>query len=132
MAAKTLRCVVVTPEKAIVDTQADSVVVPLYDGQAGFLPGRAPLVGRLKAGRLAIETAGKKLVYFIDGGIVQMKGEVLTLLTSRAVEKSHIDVASAQKELEFTPPASASRAVQNEARATHENARVKLRVAKGS
>jgi len=47
MANRTLRCVVVTPEKAVIDTPADYVSLPLFDGQSGFLPGRAPLVGRM-------------------------------------------------------------------------------------
>lgn len=131
MAGKTLRCVVVTPEKAIVDTTAEFVSVPLYDGQSGFLPGRAPLVGRMISGSLTIKHSGKYLIYYIDGGIVQMKGETVTLLTSKAVEKSQIDLVATQKEMEASgPPASASPSALAEARATRERARIKLRVAK--
>ena len=45
--ARQLRCVIVTPERALFDEPADFVALPLYDGEIGFLPGRAPLVGRL-------------------------------------------------------------------------------------
>jgi len=132
VAGKNLRCVVVTPEKAVVDSPAESVTVPLFDGQSGFLPGRAPLVGRLKPGPLTLRSAGKTQVYFIDGGIVQMKGEVITILTGKAMEKAQIDVAQVQKEIDAAgPPPSASASVMAEARAARERARVMLRVAKG-
>jgi F-type H+-transporting ATPase subunit epsilon len=42
----TLQCVVVTPERAVLDEPADFVALPMYDGELGVLPGRAPLIGR--------------------------------------------------------------------------------------
>ncbi len=131
MANSTLRCVVVTPEKAVVDTPAEYVSLPLFDGQAGFLPRRAPLVGRMKPGSLVIRTQGKDETYFIDGGIVQMKGEVITLLTGRAVPKGQIDTAAALKELEVSPSPSATGSVLEETRASRERAKVMLRIARG-
>ena len=35
-----LHCVVVTPEKAVLDEPADFVAVPMFDGELGVLPGR--------------------------------------------------------------------------------------------
>ena len=52
---KKLQCVVVTPERAVLDEPADFVVLPLYDGELGVLPGRAPLIGRLGYGELRTE-----------------------------------------------------------------------------
>ena len=49
-AEKSLHCVVVTPERAVVDETADFVVLPMLDGELGVLPGRAPLIGRLGFG----------------------------------------------------------------------------------
>ena len=39
------QCVVVTPERGLLDQAADFVVLPMYDGELGVLPGRAPLIG---------------------------------------------------------------------------------------
>lgn len=130
MANRTLRCVVVTPEKAVIDTPADYVSLPLFDGQSGFLPGRAPLVGRMKPGNLLIRSAGKDQTFYVEGGIVQMKGEVITLLTGRAVPKAQIDISATQKLVESTPPSSASPAILEENRAARERAKIMLRVAK--
>ena len=47
---KTIRCVVVTPEAPIVDTQATEVIIPAHDGMIGLLPGHAPLLCNLGMG----------------------------------------------------------------------------------
>ena len=54
-----LRCVVVTPERAVLDEPADFVALPMYDGELGVLPGRAPLIGRLGCGELRIRRGGQ-------------------------------------------------------------------------
>ena len=54
MPDQTIQCVVVTPERAVLDQAVDFVALPLYDGELGVLPGRAPLVGRLGYGELRI------------------------------------------------------------------------------
>ena len=48
---KTVQVVVVTPEKAVLDKTAEMVIIPMYDGEFGVLPGRAPVLG---AGRAAV------------------------------------------------------------------------------
>ena len=55
MADKRLQCVIVTPEKAILDEPADMVILPMIDGELGVLPRRAALVGRLGKGELRIK-----------------------------------------------------------------------------
>ena len=47
MAETALQIVLVTPETTLLDAPVRSLQFPLYDGQAGVLPGRAPVVGRL-------------------------------------------------------------------------------------
>ncbi len=49
---KKIQCVVVTPEKSLLDELVDFVALPLYDGELGVLPGRTPLIGRLGYGEL--------------------------------------------------------------------------------
>lgn len=96
---KQLRLVLVTPEKTLMDEPVASLRFPLYDGQIGILPGRAPLVGRLGAGELLIERDSDSLTYFIDGGFVQIKGEVVTLLTNRAIPAAQVTAQSAEAAL---------------------------------
>jgi F0F1-type ATP synthase epsilon subunit len=60
MAAERLHCLVITPERTVVDESADFMAVPLYDGELGVLPGRAPLVGRLGFGELRFAAGRRK------------------------------------------------------------------------
>src|SRR5260370_9293424 len=76
-----LRIVLVTPETTLLDEPVEALRFPLYDGQIGILPGRAPLVGRLGSGELRITNAKGLSSYFIDGGFVQVKENVVSLLT---------------------------------------------------
>lgn len=95
-----LRIVLVTPETTLLDEPVEALRFPLYDGQIGILPGRAPLVGRLGYGELQITTAAGKKSYFVDGGFVQVKHGVVSLLTNRAQIAGDLDPRQAEDELQ--------------------------------
>jgi len=96
-----LSLVLVTPERTVFDRSVASIRVPLFDGAAGFYPGRAPLVGRLGIGQLRLtDTSGSSEEYFIDGGFVQVKGSVVSVLTHSAVATSEISRKAAVAEFE--------------------------------
>src|SRR5437868_8529423 len=97
---KDLRIVLVTPETTLLDEKVDALRFPLYDGQIGILPGRAPLVGRLGSGELRITTTKGVSSYFIDGGFVQVKENVVSLLTDSAQLASTLDPRKAEDELQ--------------------------------
>src|SRR5438128_1716502 len=95
-----LRCVVVTPEKAILDEVTDFVALPMYDGELGVLPGRLPLIGRLGYGELRVGQGAHVLRYFVDGGFAQVRNDVVTVLTARATKASDINVTAAEQALQ--------------------------------
>ncbi len=95
-----LNCIVVTPEKTAVDSKADFIVLPLYDGEIGIAPGRAPLIGRLGFGEMRLTVGDKVLRYYVDGGFVQVTDEVVSVLTNRAVLASEVDGQSARQLLD--------------------------------
>lgn len=80
-----LRCVVVTPERTELDREAESVALPMFDGELGVLKGRAPLIGRLGCGTLRLQTAAGPERYYLDGGFAQVEGDVVNILTGRAI-----------------------------------------------
>ena len=103
----------VTPEKTLLTAAADGVSLPLSDGMAGILPGRAPMVARLGNGPLTVKglpdagPSGEK-TWFVAGGFVQVApsrpgdsadGGTVAVLTNRAVPPGEIDVAAARNEL---------------------------------
>ncbi len=81
---KSLKVVVVTPEKAVLDEAADMVILPMIDGELGVLPNRSPLIGRLGAGELRLKTGTTVTRYFVEAGFVQVRSNVVTVLTANA------------------------------------------------
>jgi F-type H+-transporting ATPase subunit epsilon len=98
-AYKELECVVVTPERALLEESADFIAVTLYDGELGVLPGRAPLIGRLGFGELRLRKDNVVHRFYVDGGFVQVRDDVVTVLTPRAQKAEDIDMAAAREAL---------------------------------
>jgi F-type H+-transporting ATPase subunit epsilon len=125
-----LKCILVTPEATVLDTACDFVALPLFDGEAGVAPGRAPLIGRMGYGELRVRRGSETLRYYVDGGFVQVAENVVSVLTNRALIATSIDAASAEEQLRT---ALASRAAGPEEMAVRDRhvmqARGQLRVA---
>jgi len=90
MAKKKLQVTVITPEEAVLDAAADSVVIPAHDGELGALPGRAPLMCELGIGVLRYSNEGRSEKLFIDGGFAQIVDDRVTVLSPRAVPAARI------------------------------------------
>jgi F-type H+-transporting ATPase subunit epsilon len=125
-----LHCVVVTPERAVLDARVDFVALPMYDGELGVLPGRAPLIGRLGYGELRTRSGTATQRYFVDGGFAQVRRNVVTVLTPRALNAEELSVAAATQALErAATPAKTPEERDKQMRAQAE-ARAQLRLAR--
>jgi F-type H+-transporting ATPase subunit epsilon len=85
-----VRCVVVTPERAVLDKTAEMVVLPMFDGELGVLQGRAPIIGRLGAGELRLKDGASVERWFVEAGFVQVRSNVVTVLTAKARPASEV------------------------------------------
>jgi F-type H+-transporting ATPase subunit epsilon len=94
-----VRCVIVTPERAVLDAVCHFVSLPMFDGELGVLRGRAPLIGRLGAGELRVVRGEQTRRFFVDGGFAQVRANVVTVLTPRAVPAERLDPEAAAQEL---------------------------------
>src|SRR5213075_2187758 len=93
------QCVIVTPEQQLLDEQTTQAIVPAHDGLIGILTDRAPLLVKLGLGPLRLSVAGgQEKVFYIEGGIAQMKDNRLTILTNEASEPQQIDAEGARTE----------------------------------
>jgi F-type H+-transporting ATPase subunit epsilon len=90
---------IVTPEATLLETPAQFVALPLYDGELGVLPGRSPFIGRLGHGELRVVEGEKTKRYYIDGGFVQVAKNVVSVLTNHAVPAEDLDASAAEDEL---------------------------------
>jgi F-type H+-transporting ATPase subunit epsilon len=76
------------------------VALPLYDGELGVLPGRSPLIGRLGYGELRTTKGDLIGRYFVDGGFAQVRDNVVTILTQRAIPVQELDPTATAHALE--------------------------------
>lgn len=115
-----LQCIVVSPERTEMDVTAESIVLPMYDGEFGILQGHSPVIGRLGYGCLKIRKSGQSEErYFVDAGFVQVSNNVVSILTDRLVPVSQLSQEEATRELEV---ANRMPSKNSEARAAKEKA----------
>lgn len=94
--AELLTCTVVTPEQTALETKADFVALPLFDGEIGIMANHSPLIGRLGYGEMRIKQGNQEVSYYVDGGFVQVADNVVAVLTNRAVPAKALDTAAAE------------------------------------
>jgi F-type H+-transporting ATPase subunit epsilon len=95
-----LTCTIVTPEQTALETKADFVALPLFDGEIGIAANHSPLIGRLGYGEMRIKSGGQTLVYYVDGGFVQVADNVVVVLTSRSLPAASLDAQAAELQLQ--------------------------------
>jgi F-type H+-transporting ATPase subunit epsilon len=125
---KSIKCVVVTPEKAVLDTNVDFVAMPMYDGELGVLPGRQALIGRLGYGELRTVQGATTRRYYIDGGFVQVRKDVVTLLTAKAIPAEELKAAAAETALQEALKPAATPESQEAHLKDQQRARAQLRI----
>ena len=94
-----MQCIVVTPERTVFDQPAEFIAIELFDGEIGIAPGHTPMIGRLGYGEMRIRRDGRAERYYIEGGFVEVLGDVVSVLTRRAVPADQIDEAVAREQL---------------------------------
>src|SRR5439155_12794820 len=98
--AEPITCTVVTPEQTALEAKADFIALPLFDGEIGIAANHSPLIGRLGYGEMRIKSGGQTVVYYVDGGFVQVADNVVAVLTNRAVPAKNLDAAAAEAQLQ--------------------------------
>ena len=90
----TIRCDIVSAEQEIFRGEATLVVATGELGELGIAPKHAPLITRLKPGKVVVTLAsGEQLDFAISGGILEVQPQVVTVLADTAVRASDIDEA---------------------------------------
>ncbi|MDX1645437.1 MAG: ATP synthase F1 subunit epsilon [Thermoanaerobaculia bacterium] len=92
-------CTVVTPERAVLDCDAEFVALPAWDGEVGILRHRAPLMVKLGIGVLRVTTAEATRKMAIDGGFAEMIDNELTVLTEHAYFAADLDRQEVEQSL---------------------------------
>ena len=85
-----LECVIVTPERKVLQEPVDAVIVPLFDGELGVFPQHAPMIGRLGAGEVRVRQGNDLKRFYIEGGIVEVFEKTVSIITTRAMKAGDI------------------------------------------
>ena len=100
--ADTFQIDIATPEKLVLQQQAESAQIPGKDGYMGILPGHAPLLGELAEGSTLriMQTGGGEVLAAIHGGFLSVTDEGVTVLAEVAELAADIDATRARSALD--------------------------------
>ena len=93
-----LQLLVVTPERKVVEAEADEVELPGAEGYVGILPGHAPLITLLGTGVLTIRRGGSSTAYAVSAGFAEISGDRVSVLADSAETAAEIDAAAAERD----------------------------------
>src|SRR5262245_49433866 len=79
--ADTLKFEIVTPEGTVVSDQVQMVTLPTVEGQMGVLPHHVRLMTQVVPGEVAVRTVGREAFFAIGGGLVEVAGDHVTVVT---------------------------------------------------
>jgi F-type H+-transporting ATPase subunit epsilon len=92
----------VTPERLILSTEVEMVVVPGTEGNFGVLPGHSPLISTIRPGMIDIyetrPTVSERI--FVVSGIAEVTPERCTVLAEEAMAPSSLDRTAIEAELQ--------------------------------
>ncbi|MCY4522320.1 MAG: ATP synthase F1 subunit epsilon [Caldilineaceae bacterium] len=88
---------IVTPERLLMSRDADMVVLPGEAGQMGVMGGHAPLMTTLVTGEILLyENDEEQEALFVNGGIAEVRPDVVTILADVAERVDDIDIQRAE------------------------------------
>src|SRR3546814_6109063 len=91
----TIRCDIVSAEQEIFHGEAEMIVATGEMGELGIAPRHAPLITRLKPGKVVVtQPGGETLDFAISGGILEVQPQLVTILADTAVRAQDVDEAA--------------------------------------
>jgi len=93
--SSTFRCDIVSAEEEIFHGEATLLVATGEIGELGIAPKHAPLITRLKPGKVVVTLPnGEQLDFAVTGGILEVQPTVVTVLADTVFRAGDIDEAS--------------------------------------
>ena len=92
---------IISPDKLILNSEANEVTIPSYEGQMGILKNHIPLITFLRPGVISIQSQNEKK-YFVEEGTVEFSNNNLLILTSTAKDLKELNQNSIEDILNET------------------------------
>jgi F-type H+-transporting ATPase subunit epsilon len=104
--ADTFDLEIATPERLLARAKAVRSQIPAKDGYIGVLPDHAALLSELGIGALTYTTPeDQRFSIAISGGFLEIKDNVVRVLTDAAEKGQEIDVSKAEQDLKHAQDA---------------------------
>ena len=94
--ANLLKVEIVSAEEEIWSGEGTMIFAPAEMGEVGIAPQHAPLLTRLKAGEIRVQQeSGEEQFFFVSGGVLEVQGHIVTVLSDTALRADDLDEAAA-------------------------------------
>jgi F-type H+-transporting ATPase subunit epsilon len=95
--AETLRLEIVTPDGIVYSEDVEMVTLPSVEGELGILPQHVKLMTQLVPGEIIVRRGGRDDFLAVGGGLVEVTGKRVSILTDMAVAADKIDEARVEE-----------------------------------
>ena len=95
--AETLKLEIVTPDGKAYSDDVEMVTLTGVQGEMGILPQHIRLMTKMVPGEIVVRKGGRDLFLAVGGGLVEVTGTRVSILTDMAVAADKIDEAKAEE-----------------------------------
>lgn len=88
---------IIIPDRVVLKTEVQSVVLPGIQGQLGVLAGHEASVVQLEAGILRLKKESESITYIISGGYAEITLKGLGVFVESAEKPEELDVARSKE-----------------------------------
>ena len=94
--ANTIQIDIVSAEEEIWSGEGTMIFAPAVMGEIGIAPQHAPLLTQLKPGEVRVQQeSGEEQFFYVSGGMLEVQGHVVTVLSDTALRAADLDEAAA-------------------------------------
>ncbi len=90
---------IITPDRTMLKSESEEVIIPSYEGQMGILRDHIPLITFLRPGFITIKNRDNKK-FFVEEGVVEFSNNNLLILTSTIKDLKEFDHSSIENLLQ--------------------------------
>jgi F-type H+-transporting ATPase subunit epsilon len=95
--ADTLKLEIVTAEGPVYSEDVEMVTLQGVTGQFGVYPQHVPLITQMVPGEIIVHKGGHDTFFATGGGLIEIRGTSVAVLTDLAVQADKIDEARAEE-----------------------------------
>lgn len=93
----TINVDIVSAEGQVFSGAAELVIAPAVEGEIGITPNHTPLLTQMGPGEVRIQSGGNDIEnLFVDGGILEIQAQQVTILSDVAMRGAELDEAAAE------------------------------------